>query len=62
MDLSALADALSERPEEPMALGVLLGLTVGEPAALAQTPDIPEGATKGEYATLIRLIVMEVRP
>ncbi|MDW4902899.1 MULTISPECIES: hypothetical protein [Streptomyces] len=59
--LTDLADALSEHPEELMALGVLLGLTAGEPAVLTQAPDIPEGATQGEYAALLRLLVLEVR-
>ncbi|MET7847661.1 hypothetical protein ABZT48_05330 [Streptomyces avermitilis] len=41
--LIAIADALSEHPEEPMCLGVLLGLTATEPAVLQQAPEIPEG-------------------
>ncbi|MDC2953364.1 hypothetical protein PO587_02720 [Streptomyces gilvifuscus] len=45
-----------------MSLGVLLGLTVGEPAVLRQAPAIPEGATRGEYAALLRLTALEVRP
>ncbi|WP_188114337.1 hypothetical protein [Streptomyces apricus] len=53
---------MSERPEEPMGLGALLGLLATEPAVLAQTPAIPPGATRGEYALLIRLLVLEVRP
>ncbi|MFJ3665048.1 hypothetical protein ACIPSE_01190 [Streptomyces sp. NPDC090106] len=60
--LTELADALSERPEELMTLGVLFGLTVGEPAVLKQAPAIPEGATRGEYAALVRLIQMGVTP
>ncbi|MGW3499342.1 hypothetical protein ACWDMY_01170 [Streptomyces globisporus] len=60
--LTDLADALSEHPEELMALGVLLGLTAGEPAILAKTPAIPEGATRGEYAALLRLNLMGVTP
>ncbi|MFI2757812.1 hypothetical protein ACH5A3_02880 [Streptomyces echinatus] len=67
--LTALADALSEDPEELMALGVLLGLihrVAPEPAVcrqlLAQAPEIREGATRGEYAALIRLTVLEVSP
>ncbi|MGW3154026.1 hypothetical protein [Streptomyces sp. NPDC001089] len=62
MDLTALADVLSECPEEPMALGVLLGLCAAEPAVLAQAPAIPEGATQGEYALLLRLTLMGVTP
>ncbi|ROP53297.1 hypothetical protein [Streptomyces sp. PanSC9] len=67
--LTALADALSEHPEEPMALGVLLGLlhrVAPEPAAcrqlLSESPAIPVGATRGEYALLLRLTVLEVHP
>ena len=60
--LTALADALSEHPEEPMGLGVLLALTAGDPAVLRHAPEIPEGATRGEYAALLRLILLEVRP
>ncbi|WP_216586846.1 hypothetical protein [Streptomyces brasiliscabiei] len=60
--LTDLADALSEHPEEPMGLGVLLGLSLGEPAVLRQAPAIPEGATRGEYALLLRLTVLEVSP
>ncbi|MER6112406.1 hypothetical protein [Streptomyces hirsutus] len=62
MSLTALADALSERPEEAMSLGVLLALAAAEPAALRKAPAIPEGATRGEYALLLRLTVLEVRP
>lgn len=62
MSLTAIADALSEHPDELMNLGVLLGLTVGEPAVLRKAPEIREGATKGEYAALIRLTVLEVHP
>ncbi|WP_413757185.1 hypothetical protein [Streptomyces sp. MMBL 11-3] len=58
--LTALADALSEHPEEPMGPGVLLGLLATEPAVLAEAPAIPEGATRGEYAALLRLIEMGV--
>ncbi|MGA5467825.1 hypothetical protein ACPCUK_03165 [Streptomyces arboris] len=60
--LTSLADALSEHPEEPMGLGVLLGLCAAEPAVLALTPTIPEGATQGEYALLLRLTILEVSP
>ncbi|MEU6449621.1 hypothetical protein [Streptomyces sp. NPDC046979] len=58
--LTDLADALSEHPEEAMSLGVLLALTAGEPAALHQAPAIPVGATRGEYALLLRMTVLEV--
>ncbi|MFC4609747.1 hypothetical protein ACFO9E_18280 [Streptomyces maoxianensis] len=64
--LTALADALCEDPETVMDLGVLLGLahqlTEGEPAQLLnEAPEIPEGAvTRGEYAALLRLTVLEV--
>ncbi|MFG2380582.1 hypothetical protein [Streptomyces avermitilis] len=60
--LTALADALSEHPEEEMSLGVLLGLCATEPAVFDQAPEIPEGATQGEYALKLRLIVLEVHP
>ncbi|MFE7029470.1 hypothetical protein ACFU9Y_04105 [Streptomyces sp. NPDC057621] len=60
--LTALADALIEHPEEEMSLGVLLGLLATEPAVLSQAPAIPKGATKGEYAALLRLTALEVRP
>ncbi|MFE6627370.1 hypothetical protein ACFVNB_09000 [Streptomyces rochei] len=60
--LTDLADVLSEHPEEAMSLGVLLALSAGEPAALHQAPAIPEGATQGEYAALLRLIEMGVTP
>lgn len=60
--LTSLADALSEHPEEPMGLGVLHGLCAAEPAVLAQAPAIPEGATRGEYALLLRLTLMGVSP
>ncbi|MFJ8507727.1 hypothetical protein [Streptomyces avermitilis] len=60
--LIAIADALSEHPEEPMTLGVLLGLCATEPAVFDQAPEIPEGATRGEYALLLRLTVLEVHP
>ncbi|WP_328981751.1 hypothetical protein OG258_19855 [Streptomyces mirabilis] len=60
--LSAIADALSEHPEELMALGVLLGMAAGEPSLIQQAPEIPEGATQGEYALKLRLIVLEVHP
>ncbi|MBL1104922.1 hypothetical protein JK361_10000 [Streptomyces sp. 5-8] len=67
--LTVLADALSEHPEEPMALRVLLGLlhrVAPEPAVcrqlLSTAPEIPEGATQGEYAALLRLTVLEVHP
>jgi hypothetical protein len=60
--LTDLADALSEHPEEEMSLGVLLGLCATEPAVFDQAPEIPEGAAKGEYALLIRLIQMGVAP
>ncbi|QHA04596.1 hypothetical protein GQF42_16015 [Streptomyces broussonetiae] len=60
--LTAVADALSEHPEELMTLGVLLALTAGEPAVLRHAPAIPEGATRGEYAALLRLTVLEVHP
>lgn len=62
MCLTSLADALSEHPEEPMGLGVLLALTAGEPAVLRQVPAIPEGTTRGEYAALLRLTQMGVAP
>ncbi|MDX3712756.1 hypothetical protein PV733_28215 [Streptomyces europaeiscabiei] len=62
MSLTAIADALSEHPEEPMCLGVLLGLSLGESAVLRQAPEIPEGATRGEYALVLRLTVLEVHP
>ncbi|MFD9618481.1 hypothetical protein ACFWB2_14595 [Streptomyces virginiae] len=64
MPLTAIADVLSERPEEPMTLAVLLGLAEGQPARIHQlfttAPEIPEGATRGEYAALLRLTVLEV--
>ncbi|WP_405459758.1 hypothetical protein OG786_21060 [Streptomyces sp. NBC_00101] len=60
--LTALADVLSECPEEPMALGALLGLCAAEPAVLQRAPAIPEGATRGEYAALLRLTLMGVTP
>ncbi|MFD8072180.1 hypothetical protein ACFV3E_05955 [Streptomyces sp. NPDC059718] len=63
-DLTAVADALSEHPEELMSLGVLLGLAGGEPAAVKHlfemAPAIPDGTTRGEYATRLRLIEMGV--
>ncbi|MET7347442.1 hypothetical protein [Streptomyces mirabilis] len=60
--LSAIADALSAHPEEPMSLGVLLGLCATEPAVFDQAPEIPERAARGEYGLLIRLIQMGVAP
>ncbi|MCX4608708.1 hypothetical protein [Streptomyces mirabilis] len=60
--LTALADALSEHPEELMALGVLLGMAVGESSLIQRAPEIPEGATQGEYALLLRLTVLGVHP
>ncbi|MCX5234418.1 hypothetical protein OG824_04115 [Streptomyces prunicolor] len=62
MCLTDLADLLSEQPEELMGLGLLLALTAGEPAVLRRAPAIPEGATRGEYAALLRLNVLEVHP
>ncbi|MFI1409389.1 hypothetical protein ACH4Y0_05585 [Streptomyces sp. NPDC020707] len=60
--LMSLADLLSEHPEEPMGPGVLLGLLATEPAVLAQVPAIPLGASRGEYALLLRLTLMGVAP
>jgi hypothetical protein len=60
MRLTSLADVLSEQPEESMGLGLLLALTAGEPAVLRRAPAIPDGATRGEYAALIRLTQMGV--
>ncbi|KUN52223.1 hypothetical protein AQJ43_23645 [Streptomyces avermitilis] len=66
-----MADALAlEDSETAMHLGVLLALAhqvaQGQPAriheVLSQTPEIPEGATRGEYAALLRLTVLEVHP
>ncbi|MEV1096462.1 hypothetical protein AB0I87_13455 [Streptomyces sp. NPDC049952] len=58
-DLTAMADALALDPEAPMDLGVLLGFAEGQPAQIHQlfteAPEIPDGATKGEYAAKIRL-------
>ncbi|MFD4523279.1 hypothetical protein ACFWP7_04955 [Streptomyces sp. NPDC058470] len=62
MRLTDLADVLSEQPEELMGLGLLLALTAGEPAVLRQVPAIPPGATRGEFALLLRLNVLEVHP
>ncbi|MFJ9353736.1 hypothetical protein [Streptomyces mirabilis] len=61
-DLTAVADVLSEHPEELMSLGVLLGMAVGEPSLIQQAPEIPEGASRGEYAALLRLTQMGVTP
>ncbi|MFI5979169.1 hypothetical protein [Streptomyces sp. NPDC051452] len=67
--LTDLASALTQDPEAVMDLGVLLGLLhriAPEPAArrqlLSEAPAIPEGATQGEYALLIRLTLMGVTP
>ncbi|MFD8685350.1 hypothetical protein [Streptomyces sp. NPDC059651] len=61
-DLTAVADALSEHPEELMTLGVLLGFAGGQPAQIHElfttAPEIPEGVTKGEYATKLRLCLL----
>ncbi|MFE7361478.1 hypothetical protein [[Kitasatospora] papulosa] len=65
-DLTAVADALAQDPEALMDLGVLLGFTDGQPAQIHElfttAPEIPEGATKGEYALQIRLSLMGVTP
>ena len=60
--LTDLADLLSEQPEKPMGLGLLLALTAGEPGVLRRAPAIPPGATRGEYAALLRLTLMGVTP
>ncbi|MEV5289940.1 hypothetical protein AB0K64_01710 [Streptomyces sp. NPDC053741] len=61
-DLSAVADALAQDPEAHMDLGVLLGFTDGQPAQIHElfttAPEIPEGVTKGEYATKLRLCLL----
>jgi hypothetical protein len=52
MNLTALADCMSEHPEELMTLGVLLGLAASQPAQICQllirpprSPRAPPGAS-----------------
>jgi hypothetical protein len=67
--VTELAAVLTERPDEVLDLGLLLGLLAdldcGDPAGIHQAlrtiPDPVPGATRGEYAVLVRLNELGVR-